>query len=85
MRNTHDKSKPLFMFLTPHAPHAPYTPAPRHKGTLAGLQVPRVPSFNEPKEKQKTLPGHLKGLPEVDAGHMVSAATLHAARVCRRN
>ena len=38
MRNTHDKSKPLFMFLTPHAPHAPYTPAPRHKGLLAGLK-----------------------------------------------
>lgn len=38
---------PFFMYLAPYAPHAPANPAPRHADLFLGLQVPRVPSFNE--------------------------------------
>jgi arylsulfatase A-like enzyme len=31
LKTKYNRSKPFFMFITPHAPHAPYTPAPRHK------------------------------------------------------
>jgi|EP01043_Picozoa_sp_COSAG02_P009550 N-acetylglucosamine-6-sulfatase len=72
MRQTHDKTKPFFMFLTPHAPHAPYTPAPRHKGTLAGLKQPQDPAFNLPDALQQLLPGNLAHLPVVNASQMDS-------------
>ena len=47
-----DKDKPFFVMLTPHAPHAPYTPAPRHKGKLAGLVQPADPALNLPEALQ---------------------------------
>lgn len=72
MRQTHDKTKPFFMFITPHAPHAPYTPAPRHKGTLAGLTQPQDPAFNLPDALQRILPGNLAHLPLVNASQMDS-------------
>jgi N-acetylglucosamine-6-sulfatase len=70
MRHTRNRTAPFFLFLTPHAPHAPYTPAPRHKGTLAGLKQPHDPSFNLPSELQSLLPGNLGQLPEVNASQM---------------
>ena len=62
-----DATKPFFMFLTPHAPHEPYTPAPRHKGTLAGLTQPPDPAFNCP---MNNTPGNLHSLPLVDPAKM---------------
>ena len=53
-----------------HAPHAPYTPAPRHKGTLAGLKQPVDPAFNLPDALQQLLPGNLAHLPVVNASQM---------------
>jgi len=70
LRKSWNQSKPFFMFLTPHAPHAPYTPAPRHKGTLANLTQPLDPSFNMAEDLQKLLPGVLGGLPEVKVKKM---------------
>lgn len=70
MRSTRNRSLPFFLFLTPHAPHSPYTPAPRHKGTLAGLTQPPDPSFNLPSGLQSRLPGNLGTLPLVDPEQM---------------
>ena len=70
MRETYNQTKPFFMFITPHAPHAPYTPAPRHKGTLAGLKQPVDPAFNLPDALQQLLPGNLAHLPVVNASQM---------------
>lgn len=50
-----EKSEPFFMYLAPLAPHAPATPAPRHTGMFADLQVPRTPSFNEADVSDKSL------------------------------
>ena len=38
---------PFFLFLAPTAPHLPTVAAPRHRGTLEGVRVPRSPAFNE--------------------------------------
>ena len=46
---------PLFLYLAPRAPHQPSKPAPRHEGTLAGLQAPRTLSFNEEDVSDKPL------------------------------
>lgn len=70
LKNTYEKTKPFFMMLTPHAPHAPYTPAPRHKGTLAGLKQPLDPAFNLPDALQQLMPGNLGHLPMVNASAM---------------
>jgi arylsulfatase A-like enzyme len=48
-------STPFFMYLAPLAPHAPATPAPRHAGMFADLQVPRTESFNEADVSDKPL------------------------------
>ena len=39
--------RPFFLWVTPYATHAPHVPARRHRGTLAGLTIPRTPAFNE--------------------------------------
>ena len=70
LRHRWNKSKPFFMFVTPHAPHSPYTPAPRHAGTLSGLRQPPNPSFNMDSTLQSKLPGDLAKLPEVNASFM---------------
>lgn len=70
LRYAHDRSKPMFMMLTPHAPHEPYTPAPRHLGTLSGLVQPDDPAFNMPDALQKLLPGNLGRLPNVSSTTM---------------
>ena len=61
LRYTHDRSKPFFIWLTPHAPHEPYTPAPRHKGTLQGITQGVDASFNMGADLQKLLPGVMAG------------------------
>lgn len=39
---------PFFLLFQPHAPHSTDpVPAARHAGSLAGLALPRTPSFNE--------------------------------------
>lgn len=65
MRTKYNRSKPMFMFITPHAPHSPYTPAPRHKGTLSGLVAPHGPAYNMDTSLQSKLPGVMKTLPLV--------------------
>ena len=66
LQNTWEPSNPFFMFVAPHAPHAPFTPAPRHKGTLAGLAQPPDPALNETDALQSTLPGAIANLPATD-------------------
>lgn len=66
LENSWEPSNPFFMLVCPHAPHAPYTPAPRHKGTLAGLVQPPDPALNETDSEQSTLPGAIGKLPQVD-------------------
>lgn len=68
---------PFFMMLTPHAPHAPYTPAPRHKGTLAGLKKPYNPAFNEADDLQCTQPGKMANKSAVDVAKMTE---IHQSR-----
>ncbi len=46
---------PFFMYLAPTAPHAPATPAPRHAGMFADLQVPRTAAFDEADVSDKAL------------------------------
>ena len=58
------------MMLTPHAPHAPYTPAPRHRGTLAGLVAPHGPAYNLNQSLQDLLPGKLHNLSTVSDAAM---------------
>ena len=47
--------QPFFLYLAPKAPHDPATPAPRHVGRAAGIQMPRSPSFNEADVSDKPL------------------------------
>ena len=47
----------FFAYIAPYAPHKPSTPAPRHAGLYASLELPRPPSFNESnlRDKLKTF------------------------------
>ena len=50
-------NRPLFLYLGFNAPHAPSTPAPRDAGSLAGVQAPRTPAFDEERPlRQAELP-----------------------------
>lgn len=66
---------PFFLSVTPLAPHdeqdqlAPHPfdgprPAPRHRGALAGLELPEKPSFDEADVDDK--PSHVAGEPRLD-------------------
>jgi arylsulfatase A-like enzyme len=56
--------QPLFLYLATAAPHFPATPAPRDKGTGAGLHLRWPPSFNERNMDDK--PRYMWHLSEVD-------------------
>lgn len=58
-------SRPYFLMVAPAAPHVPALPAARHEGLGAGLQVPRVPSFNELDVSDK--PSFIAELPPLTA------------------
>jgi N-acetylglucosamine-6-sulfatase len=51
------QDQPFFAYIAPFAPHKPATPAPRHAGMYASLELPRPPSFNEEglRDKLKTF------------------------------
>jgi N-acetylglucosamine-6-sulfatase len=38
--------KPFFLEVATFSPHPPFTPAPKDRGTFAGVHAPRGPSFN---------------------------------------
>jgi N-acetylglucosamine-6-sulfatase len=68
LREVYNQSagKPFFMYIAPHAPHEPYTPAARHKGTLAGLKQPLDPALEMTDAMMQALPGTLATLPAVN-------------------
>jgi len=53
IRESADRSEPLFLYIAPEAPHVPATYAARHGSEFRGAGVPRVPSFNEPDISDK--------------------------------
>ena len=55
---------PFFLYIAPFAPHGPSTPASRHTGAFAGVQAPRVPSFDEADVTDK--PAWVQALPSLD-------------------
>jgi N-acetylglucosamine-6-sulfatase len=56
--------EPFFLYIAPFAPHGPSTPASRHTGAFAGVQAPRVPSFEEADVSDK--PTWVQALPRLD-------------------
>ena len=52
---------PFFLYLAPYAPHGPSTPASRHTRAFPGVQVPRIPSFDEADVSDK--PAWVQALP----------------------
>ncbi len=42
-----EQNEPFFAYVSTYAPHKPSTPAPRHAGMFAELELPRPPSFDE--------------------------------------
>jgi N-acetylglucosamine-6-sulfatase len=53
IRESADRSEPLFLYIAPEAPHRPATYAARHGSEFRGASAPRVPSFNEPDISDK--------------------------------
>jgi N-acetylglucosamine-6-sulfatase len=61
---TADTSRPLFLYLAPHAPHEPATPAPRHEGSFSGEEPRRPPGYDEEQVADK--PAWIRELPGLD-------------------
>ncbi|KAL4420319.1 hypothetical protein ABPG77_010224 [Micractinium sp. CCAP 211/92] len=57
--------RPFFLYLAPYAAHMPHLPPKRHIGKLAGLKVPRVPSWNESDENIAKKVTFVADLPHV--------------------
>jgi N-acetylglucosamine-6-sulfatase len=75
------------MVLAPHAtagrlqPDGLYpdpVPAPRHRGTLAGITLPRTPAFNEADVSDK--PRYVRNRPLIDDGQIAAMRRQHRAR-----
>ena len=47
IKKNSNADKSLFMYIAPQAAHLPFTPAPRHIGDFADLELPMPPNFNE--------------------------------------
>lgn len=78
------QADPFFIWFNPVAPHhvtnsgtgAGYPlPAPRHKGTLTGQQVPRNAGFNEADVADK--PAHIRALPALTAQNEINRDTFY--------
>ncbi len=66
--------EPFFVYFAPKNPHVPVAPAPRHVGTLDGIEPHRPPSFNEAdiSDKPEWVVSNLPlldaaGIAEIDA------------------
>lgn len=53
IRESADRTEPLFLYIATEAPHRPATYAARHGSEFRGAVAPRVPSFNEPDISDK--------------------------------
>ncbi|MEX0753742.1 MAG: sulfatase [Actinomycetota bacterium] len=60
--------RPFFLWFSPSAPHRPWTPAPRHAGTLAGLDIPDPPAAGEADVSDK--PSWVRSLPPLSAADL---------------
>lgn len=77
-------TEPFFLYFSTQAPHRPFTPAPRHKGRLAGVPITRTPNFNEADVSDK--PTWVRNLPlftaseenGLDSGQRTASETLFA-------
>ncbi len=50
------KSEPYFLYLSHKSIHEDFSPAPRHKGAFADLEVPRPPSFANTSDNYEGKP-----------------------------
>ncbi|KAL4443500.1 hypothetical protein ABPG75_011237 [Micractinium tetrahymenae] len=57
--------RPFFAMIAPYAPHPPYLPALRHRGSLAGLKMPRSPAFNESAASIQKKTSFIKQMPPI--------------------
>jgi N-acetylglucosamine-6-sulfatase len=77
--------QPFFLVFAPTAPHAgaaqngPPTPAPRHRGSFAGVTAPRPPSFNEADVSDK--PPAIRNLPLLTAAQVAAIDQEYQARL----
>ena len=65
VRHASRGSRPLFLYVGFNAPHAPSTPAPADAGSLAGVETPRDPAFNERDVSDK--PSFIRDRPPLGA------------------
>jgi arylsulfatase A-like enzyme len=82
--------RPWMLSLMPLAPHATAgriqsdglypdpVPAPRHKGALAGIKLPRTPAFNEQDVSDK--PRYVRNRPLIDMAQVAAMRRQHQAR-----
>jgi arylsulfatase A-like enzyme len=71
--------KPFFMWLGTTAPHAPADPAPRHEDALAGVSLPRTPSFDEADVSDK--PAWISDNPSLNPEQIARAEELYRKRL----
>ncbi len=71
--------RPFFMWLGTTAPHAPADPAPRHADDLAGVSMPRPPSFDESDVSDK--PAWISDNPSLSAEQAARAEGLYRNRL----
>ncbi|KAL4441501.1 hypothetical protein ABPG77_002005 [Micractinium sp. CCAP 211/92] len=67
IRESESDVRPFFAYITPYATHRPHVPAKRHRGVFSGLQVPRVPSWNESDEHVAKKASFVRTAPHITA------------------
>jgi len=72
-------AQPFFMYIAPTAPHWPAEPAKRHRQKLAGVSVPRPPSFNEADVGDK--PAWLRRLPVLGPSKIAELDAMYRKRL----
>jgi len=71
-------SQPFFAYVGTTSPHAPPEPADRHVGSFAGLEAPRVASFNEDDLSDK--PRWLQRAKSLTSGEIADLDALYSDR-----
>eukprot|EP01113_Clastostelium_recurvatum_P050935 TRINITY_DN9781_c0_g1_i1.p1 TRINITY_DN9781_c0_g1~~TRINITY_DN9781_c0_g1_i1.p1 ORF type:complete len:521 (-),score=92.76 TRINITY_DN9781_c0_g1_i1:103-1665(-) len=74
-------STPVFMYIGAKAPHAPFTPAQRHQNMFTDVDVPKVPSFNEPDSFMSTKPYPLDKVPPMTKDMIDKNRYIHRQRL----
>jgi N-acetylglucosamine-6-sulfatase len=79
IRRASKHRKPFFLSVWTRAPHQPAIPAPRYKKRFKNTALPRPPSFDEAKVKDK--PRFIRNLPRLSDKKISKMRRLHRGRL----